>query len=75
MSAVAHAPLIPLPSFKLSPSPPTTLLEVGGLMVMDFLKKIKRGKRALARGCFWEGDWQVKKGGNGGKEEAYSPLF
>ena len=47
-------------------------------MVMDFLKKIKRGKRALARGCFWEGDWQVKKGGNGGKKRGgggSSPLF
>ena len=29
----------------------------------------------LAKGCFWEGDWQVKKGGNGGKEEGGSPLF
>ena len=46
-ASVAHAPLIPLPSLKPSPSPPTTPLKVGELMVMDFLKKIKRGKEKL----------------------------
>ena len=45
-ASVAHASLIPLPSLKL-PSPPTTLLKVVGLDLMDFLKKIKRGKRFL----------------------------
>ena len=49
-ASVAHAPLIPLPSLKLSPSPPTTLLKVGGLHLMDFLRKIIRSKRDKKKG-------------------------
>ena len=46
-ASVAHAPLIPLPSLKLSPSPPTTLLKVGGLMAMDFSLKNQKSFRFL----------------------------
>ena len=40
--------------------------EGGGLIVL----KLEQGssREALAKGGFLEGDWQVKKGGNGGKK-------